>query len=255
MGGAPVVGEHFMARTHAGSVVPWPFESLRAVGQVAPPGPSQGVLAHGVLQPHGLPHRHAAIDFPETSGMGLGRGGRVHAGDTVRRERREGVSRGRNLHHRVVPGGLCVVQEGEQAGRRSSEDPVHPTASVVRDGWALDEVVVFTQVTRYEENDVKESPAEGNYLTGLFLEGCAWSKKENKLVDAPPKILFTALPVLFVTGVLKHQAKYDYATYDCPVYRTKSRTDGGFIFLVKPRIDTKASKWVLRGVCLLCSKD
>ena len=53
-----------------------------------------------------------------------------------------------------------------------------------------------------EAEQIKESPAEGVYIHGLYLDGCAWSGRENKLVDAEPKKLFNPLPVLYVTGVL-----------------------------------------------------
>ncbi len=42
---------------------------------------------------------------------------------------------------------------------------------------------------------------EGVYIYGLFLDGCAWSGKENRLVDSEPKKLYHPLPVLYVTGV------------------------------------------------------
>lgn len=38
-------------------------------------------------------------------------------------------------------------------------------------GWALDSVVLQNQITRYNKEDVNESPAEGVYVHGLFLEG------------------------------------------------------------------------------------
>ena len=38
-------------------------------------------------------------------------------------------------------------------------------------------------------------------MHGLFLDGCAWSARDNRLVDAEPKKLFHPLPVLYVTGV------------------------------------------------------
>ena len=87
-----------------------------------------------------------------------------------------------------------------------------------RDKWALDDVVMFTEVTKFEEADVREAPAEGIYVHGLYLEGCSWNKKEMTLVDSPPKVLVAPLPVLFITGVQKSQKKVDYMTYECPVY-------------------------------------
>lgn len=52
-----------------------------------------------------------------------------------------------------------------------------------------------------EFETLKETPAEGVYIYGLFLDGCAWSGRENKLVDPEPKKLYCPLPVLYVTGV------------------------------------------------------
>lgn len=38
-------------------------------------------------------------------------------------------------------------------------------------GWALDSVVLQNQITRLNKEDIGESPAEGVYVHGLFLEG------------------------------------------------------------------------------------
>eukprot|EP00961_Rhodomonas_salina_P275081 3716415-Rhodomonas_salina.1 len=48
-------------------------------------------------------------------------------------------------------------------------------------GWALDEVAVFTEVTKHDPEDVKEGAPEGVYCHGMYLDGCGWSKKESKL--------------------------------------------------------------------------
>jgi len=52
-----------------------------------------------------------------------------------------------------------------------------------------------------EFETLKESPSEGVYIYVLFLDGCAWSGMENKLVEPEPKKLYHPLPVLYVTGV------------------------------------------------------
>lgn len=38
-------------------------------------------------------------------------------------------------------------------------------------GWALDSVVLQNQITRHNKEEINESPAEGVYVHGLFLEG------------------------------------------------------------------------------------
>ena len=71
------------------------------------------------------------------------------------------------------------------------------------DKWALDDVVMTAEVLHppREPDAIRESPSEGVYIYGLFLDGCAWSHKEGRLVDSEPKKLFCPLPVLHVTGV------------------------------------------------------
>jgi len=71
------------------------------------------------------------------------------------------------------------------------------------DKWALDDVVMTSEVTHPPKDveSLRDAPAEGVYVYGLYLDGCAWSGRENRLVDAEPKKLYHALPVLYVTGV------------------------------------------------------
>ncbi|KAK9794950.1 hypothetical protein WJX73_010224 [Symbiochloris irregularis] len=124
------------------------------------------------------------------------------------------------------------------------------------DKWALDDVVMVAEVTHpaREAEQIKDAPAEGVYIHGLYLDGCAWSTKENRLVDAEPKKLFNPLPVLYVTGVQAKDVK-KAGTFDCPVYRVKQRTGLNFITTFQLRTDEEPSKWTMRGVGLLCSVD
>lgn len=71
------------------------------------------------------------------------------------------------------------------------------------DKWALDDVVLTSEVTHpaKDVDAIKDAPAEGVFVYGLYLDGCAWSARENRLVDAEPKKLYHPLPVLYVTGV------------------------------------------------------
>ena len=71
------------------------------------------------------------------------------------------------------------------------------------DKWALDDVVMTAEVLHpaREVDQIREGPQEGVYIYGLFLDGCAWSNKDGKLVDSEPKKLYHPLPVIFVTGV------------------------------------------------------
>eukprot|EP00879_Flechtneria_rotunda_P023748 GHRR01025141.1.p1 GENE.GHRR01025141.1~~GHRR01025141.1.p1 ORF type:complete len:364 (+),score=99.40 GHRR01025141.1:346-1437(+) len=124
------------------------------------------------------------------------------------------------------------------------------------DKWALDDVVMTSEVTHppKEFETLKESPAEGVYIYGMYLDGCAWSGRENKLVEPEPKKLYHPLPVLYVTGV---QAKDRKKTgiYEAPCYRVRARRGNNFISTFSLRTEDPKEKWTLRGVALLCSID
>ena len=74
-----------------------------------------------------------------------------------------------------------------------------------------------------DDPGLKEGPSEGVYIHGLFLEGCAWSKKENKLIDSAPKQLFAMLPIMYVTAALSSEVKGNKNQYNSPCYRNKKR--------------------------------
>lgn len=131
--------------------------------------------------------------------------------------------------------------------------------------WALDDIVYHTEVTQYEKVDhVRSSPAEGCYIHGLFLEGCAWSRDQGLLVESEPKVLFVALPVLLVSANLKNEEarikKDVYGSqgpYECPCYKYRTRTDRYIIFIVNLKCTSEKNPnfWTLRGVGLLCNTD
>ena len=124
------------------------------------------------------------------------------------------------------------------------------------DKWALDDVVMTATVTHPARDfeGLKDTPAEGVYVHGLFLDGAAWSKSANRLTDAEPKELYNPLPVIHVTGVqARDKPKKD--GFECPTCRVKRRTGQYFITTLSLRTEDPKSKWVLRGVALLCSKD
>eukprot|EP00762_Andalucia_godoyi_P000483 ANDGO_03248.mRNA.1 Dynein gamma chain len=119
--------------------------------------------------------------------------------------------------------------------------------------WALDDIVLRTEVIPKEREEVKDGPSEGIYIYGLFLEGAAWHKAQDKLVDQPPKILYHALPVLYVTAVQSSAKKQTGNQYKCPVYTNPARTDRNYVFTVDLRCQENPSFWTLRGVALLCT--
>ena len=150
--------------------------------------------------------------------------------------------------------------------------------------WALDDVVYRTESTAFERADeVRAPPAEGVYVSGLFLEGAAFDKETGILVESEPKKLFTPMPVLFISGIpedeyetLKSKMFGTTDPFDCPVrarrrgraararvilrlapfvqaYKYKSRNRELLIFFVplKCTAEKDAKHWGLRGTALL----
>jgi len=131
--------------------------------------------------------------------------------------------------------------------------------------WSLDDIIYHTEVTHFDRVDnVKSTPAEGCYIHGLYLEGAAWSKDQQMVVESEPKTLFVPLPVLFVSANLKtEEAKVirevygAQGPYNCPCYKYRSRTDRYYVFMVtlKCTVDKNPAFWTLRAVGLLCNTD
>ncbi len=136
-------------------------------------------------------------------------------------------------------------------------------------------------MTHFERADhVKAPPAEGCYVHGLFLEGAAWSREAQTLVESEPKVLFVPLPVLWVSASkkedelkLRREAFGPQGPYECPCYKYRSRyvsladnhrgltcvhrTDRYFIFMVTLKVTAEKNPafWTMRAVGLLCNTD
>jgi len=117
-------------------------------------------------------------------------------------------------------------------------------------GWALDNVSLTNDVLK-DSTDLKP-PAEGVYITGLFIEGAGWDRKNCRLTEAKPKILTEQMPVMHLNANI--QTTRDPRLYSCPVYKKQRRTDLNFITAVDLRTGIKDGPdyWTLRGVALLC---
>ncbi|XP_061778474.1 dynein axonemal heavy chain 5-like [Nerophis ophidion] len=136
------------------------------------------------------------------------------------------------------------------------------TRSNLSRGWALDTVALSNDVTKMMREDVSAPPAEdvgGVYIYGLFLEGAGWDRRGAKLTEAPPKVLFTPLPVVHVyainsanTADSRRQPAGGVCLYSCPLYKKPRRTDLNFIFSLQLRSVQPPEHWTLRGAALLC---
>nr|XP_044988409.1 dynein axonemal heavy chain 5 [Jaculus jaculus] len=117
-------------------------------------------------------------------------------------------------------------------------------------GWALDSMVLCNEVTKWMKDDISAPPAEGVYVYGLYLEGAGWDKRNMKLTESKPKVLFEPMPVIRIYA--ENNAERDPGFYSCPIYKKPVRTDLNYIAAVDLRTAQAPGHWVLRGVALLC---
>uniref|UniRef100_A0A8W4FHE8 Dynein axonemal heavy chain 8 n=1 Tax=Sus scrofa TaxID=9823 RepID=A0A8W4FHE8_PIG len=92
---------------------------------------------------------------------------------------------------------------------------------------------------------------KGVYIYGLYMDGAAWDRRNGKLTESTPKVLFTQLPVLHIFAI-NSTAPKDPKLYVCPIYKKPRRTDLTFITVVYLRTVLSPDHWILRGVALLC---
>jgi dynein heavy chain len=118
-------------------------------------------------------------------------------------------------------------------------------------GWALDSVTLANDVTKNNYEDIANGPAEGVFVHGLFLDGANWDRKNNRLCDPLPKVLNVQMPILHIYAI-NSTAPKDPALYTCPCYKKPRRTDLTFISPLWLKTNQHTSRWVLRGVALLC---
>uniref|UniRef100_A0A670IDT3 Dynein axonemal heavy chain 5 n=1 Tax=Podarcis muralis TaxID=64176 RepID=A0A670IDT3_PODMU len=117
-------------------------------------------------------------------------------------------------------------------------------------GWALDSVVLCNEVTKWMKDDITAPPSEGVYVYGLYLEGAGWDKRNMKLIESKPKVLFELMPVIRIYA--ENNTLRDPRLYSCPIYKKPVRTDLNYIAAVDLRTTQLPEHWILRGVALLC---
>eukprot|EP00887_Chlorella_sp_A99_P001633 scaffold8.g1633.t1 len=189
-----------------------------------------------------VPRRLAKISW-ESPGLGAWFAGLLQRHDQLYKWLNQGRPRSFLLPAFFNPQGFLTAVRQEVARKHAAEK------------WALDDVVVVSEVTKQLDGDaMRDSPAEGVYCHGLYLEGAAWSVKEQRLVDAAPKQLVCPLPVVHITAVLARD-KRKAGFYSAPMYRSKKRTGLNYVSDLMLRCTEEPAFWVLRGAAVLFSAD
>ena len=118
----------------------------------------------------------------------------------------------------------------------------------------------FDFLVKDGETDCQEPPDDGVFVRGMYLEGCRWNYDTHVLDESEPKVLFTAMPKLWMLPTETTKFK-EFQHYVCPLYKTTARrgilsTTGhstNFVMDVRVPSDRPASHWTKRGVALMCS--
>ncbi|XP_014347801.2 dynein axonemal heavy chain 5 [Latimeria chalumnae] len=117
-------------------------------------------------------------------------------------------------------------------------------------GWALDSVMLCNEVTKWMKDDITQPTPEGVYVYGLYLEGAGWDRRNSKLIESKPKVLFEMMPVIRIYA--ENNSTRDPRLYSCPIYKKPVRTDLNYIAAVDLKTTQLPEHWILRGVALLC---
>ena len=90
-------------------------------------------------------------------------------------------------------------------------------------GLAID-TLEFEHIIMVQRADqLREGPAEGQYLSGFFLEGAKWHMDDANLTEPTPMELFSPMPLIHFRPRETVRDKREHI-YRCPLYMYPSRT-------------------------------
>merc|ERR1711988_828971 len=115
--------------------------------------------------------------------------------------------------------------------------------------WPLDKVVVATDVTKKQPEEVTDASRDGSYIYGLTMEGARWDSNAMCIGPSLPKEMFCPMPVMLAKAIPIDKAEFK-DTFMCPVYKVQQR---GHTYVFKANLKTKVSEqtWIIAGVALL----
>ncbi|XXQ31198.1 Dynein heavy chain, cytoplasmic [Plasmodiophora brassicae] len=122
-----------------------------------------------------------------------------------------------------------------------------------RNNLELDKLVVQTEVTRYDPEQIDAPARDGAYVSGLKIVGARWNTKLGTLEDSLPREMFMEMPVINCRAILSDKQEKT-GIYNCPVYKTQRRGPT-YVFAAGLRTKLPPAKWVLNGVVLLLEVD
>ncbi|VDN98570.1 unnamed protein product [Rodentolepis nana] len=151
-------------------------------------------------------------------------------------------------------------------------------------GVGIDTLSWDFNVLNYSEHNITNTPKEGVYVSGLYLEGAGWDIRSQCLIEATPMMLVCGMPVIHFRPIenkkkiprCKSHRRYFYgsskadrnitnlicvlAVYVCPCYYYQNRAGalGKQSFMIGVELktgDAQPDHWVKRGTALLMNLD
>jgi dynein heavy chain len=107
---------------------------------------------------------------------------------------------------------------------------------------------------------VTQSPKEGAYVRGIYLEGAGWDSERQSLCEPNPMELICNMPIIHFKPI-ELKKKNIKGIYSCPLYmypvRTGTRERPSFVLPVDlnsgPNVDP--DHWAKRGTAMLLATD
>lgn len=68
-------------------------------------------------------------------------------------------------------------------------------------GWALDNVVTFTDPTNMDWEEPDSQPEEGAFIHGMFIEGARWDRDAGEIRESFLRDLTPQMPVVHLIAI------------------------------------------------------
>jgi len=109
--------------------------------------------------------------------------------------------------------------------------------------------------------DVADAPADGVYITGLYLEAGRWDRRQKKLKPSLPGEMMSLMPLVHFFPVMDYVP--NPADYQAPLYKTNLRagilnTTGqstNYVLDVSVPTDENPRHWVLMATAMVCMSN
>lgn len=119
----------------------------------------------------------------------------------------------------------------------------------------------FTILEAERADEIEETPEQGVYIWGLYLDGARWDRENEVLTDQLPSKMVETMPIIHFKP--QEDYKADPEDYQAPLYKTSVRqgvlsTTGqstNFILMVSIPSKELPAIWIQRAAALLCMPD